>query len=319
MSSILVTGALGFIGSHIVEELVSRGHDVVGLDDLSGGVLDNQIEGATYDINSILNHACLDKLFTACKFDYVVHAAAYAAEGLSPYIRRFNYENNLIGSVNIINACLNHNVKHLTFLSSIAVYGDNCMFEDFGCETPIDPYGISKLAVELDIQAANKQFGLNYTVFRPHNVYGERQNLNDKYRNVVAIFMRAKLKNTRSTIFGDGNQTRSFTYVKDIVPAICDSLKSKKMQNGIFNIGSDNSYTINEIANILQLKKISYVAERHEVKHTNPDHGEINAITKLGETTLRQGITQMWNWAKTQTLQEPKVFKIELNKKTPWS
>ena len=118
------------------------------------------------------------------------HLAAYAAEGLSHYIKRFNYQNNLMGSVNMINASVNHNVKCFVFTSSIAVYGENtCPMEENMLPQPVDSYGIAKYAVEQELKVSHDLFGLNYIIFRPHNVYGEKQNIGDKYRNVIGIFM----------------------------------------------------------------------------------------------------------------------------------
>ncbi len=125
-----------------------------------------------------------------------------AAEGLSHFIKRFNYENNLIGSVNLINASINNAVKCFVFTSSIAVYGAGTTTEDM-VPVPEDSYGIAKLAVEKELQVSHEMFGLDYVIFRPHNVYGEKQNIGDRYRNVVGIFMNQLLQGKPMTIFGD--------------------------------------------------------------------------------------------------------------------
>src|SRR5205823_13802616 len=181
---VLVTGGAGFIGAHVALHLLEAGHDVVVLDDLSGGYEENVPSGATFVDGSVTDPELVDELFRAHDFAHVFHLAAYAAEGLSHFIRRFNYQNNVTGSVNIINECLRHEVKCLVFSSSIAVYGVNQlpMTEDL-TPSPEDPYGIGKYAVELDLAAARRLFGLNSIIFRPHNVYGEGQNIGDPYRN----------------------------------------------------------------------------------------------------------------------------------------
>src|ERR1700691_2875987 len=139
----LVTGGAGFMGSHVVEQLLNDGHEVVVLDDLSGGFLDNIPEGVIFAKGSILDVDLIDRLFREHKFTYVYHLAAYAAEGLSHFIKRFNYNNNLIGSVNLINESIKHKVKCFVFTSSIAVYGIGKppLREDM-IPVPEDPYGV---------------------------------------------------------------------------------------------------------------------------------------------------------------------------------
>jgi UDP-glucose 4-epimerase len=250
MSNVLVTGGAGFIGSHVVEELIQRGHQVVVLDDLSGGFMDNVVPGAQFVQGSITDHELIDRLFDEHKFEYVFHLAAYAAEGLSHFIKRFNYNNNLIGSVNLINASVNTGVKCFVFTSSIAVYGASpeLPMTEATRPHPEDPYGIAKLAVEQELQVCKEMFGLDYIVFRPHNVYGERQNIGDKYRNVVGIFMNQALQNLPMTIFGDGEQKRAFSYISDVAPVIARSIETPEAYNQVFNVGAETPYTVNELA-----------------------------------------------------------------------
>ncbi|HOQ61874.1 MAG TPA: NAD-dependent epimerase/dehydratase family protein, partial [Vicinamibacterales bacterium] len=189
--NVLVTGGAGFIGSHVAERLVARGRRVVVLDDLSGGFAENVPAGAELVRGSITDATLVDRLFEANRFEHVFHLAAYAAEGLSHFIRRFNYTNNLTGSVTLVNAAVNHGTRCFVFTSSIAVYGASpeLPMTEATPPHPEDSYGIAKLAVEQDLAAARAMFGLDFVVFRPHNVYGERQNIGDRYRNVVGIFM----------------------------------------------------------------------------------------------------------------------------------
>ena len=191
MKTVLVTGGAGFIGSCLTDYLVERlKYDVVVLDDLSGGFTENLNKNVKFYQVSINDIDKLEMIFKSHNFEYVYHLAAYAAEGLSHFVRHFNYQNNLIGSINLINASIRHKVSSFIFTSSIAVYGSlqSPMTEN---EQPLpeDPYGIAKLAVERDLMSAHDMFGLNFTILRPHNVYGIPQNIGDKYRNVIGIFM----------------------------------------------------------------------------------------------------------------------------------
>ncbi len=221
----LITGGAGFIGSHVARHCLALGHEVTVLDDLSGGFADQVPAGARFVRGSVTDPALVQRLFEEQSFTYVYHLAAYAAEGLSHFIRRFNYTNNLVGSVTLINEAVKHGVKCFVFTSSIAVYGANQlpMREDLTPQ-PEDPYGIAKYAVELDLHAAHEMFGLDYVIFRPHNVYGENQNIGDRYRNVIGIFMNQIMQGQPLTIFGDGEQTRAFSYIDDVAPTIANSV-----------------------------------------------------------------------------------------------
>src|SRR5213080_3685357 len=250
---VLVTGGAGFIGAHVALHLLEAGHDVVVLDDLSGGYEENVPSGATFVDGSVTDPELVDELFREHRFEYVFHLAAYAAEGLSHFIRRFNYTNNVIGSVNVVNACVNHDVQCLVFTSSIAVYGPGQvpMVETMTPE-PEDPYGIAKYAVELDLAAARRMFGLNYIVFRPHNVYGERQNTGDRYRNVIGIFMNQILNNQPCTIFGNGEQTRAFSYISDVARPIARAVNNAAAYGEVFNVGAETPYSVLHLLTAVQ-------------------------------------------------------------------
>jgi UDP-glucose 4-epimerase len=272
--NVLVTGAAGFIGSFVVDELLKKGLNVVALDDLSGGFRANVDKRAVFIKASVTDAVKMDALFKKYRFVYVYHLAAYAAEGLSHFIKRFNYENNLIGSVNLINASVKYGVKSFVFTSSIAVYGRNQLpMAETMTPLPEDPYGIAKLAVEQELKVSHEMFGLDYTVFRPHNVYGERQNIGDRYRNVIGIFMNQILRGEPLSIFGDGRQSRAFTYVMDVAPVIARAPWVKKASGQVFNIGADEPYSVNRLAGAVikamgrKDHKIIRHEARNEVKH----------------------------------------------------
>jgi len=321
----LVTGGAGFIGSHVAEELVNMGHEVVVLDDLSGGFPENVPPGAKFVQGSINDHLLIDALFGQHHFDYVYHLAAYAAEGLSHFIKRFNYENNLIGSVNLINAAINFEVKCLIFASSIAVYGTNQlpMSEDIQ-PLPEDSYGIAKYAVELDLKESGKIFGLPYIIFRPHNVYGERQNTGDKYRNVIGIFINQLMHGQAMTIFGNGEQTRAFSYIGDVAPVIARSIEFPAAYNQIFNVGADKPYTVNYLAEVVAKAaglpyKVVHRDARQEVQHAFSSHQKGERIFGAkAKTSLEEGVQRMVDWALRAGPRKSKVFdKIEIMKNLP--
>ncbi len=241
---VLVTGGAGFIGSHVADALLANGHAVTVFDDLSGGFSENVPPGATFVRGSVTDTDAVAALFEAGRFEYVYHLAAYAAEGLSHFIKRFNYTNNIIGSVNVINASINHDVAGFVFTSSIAVYGSGpaapgVPMTEATPAAPEDPYGIAKYAVEQELASSLAMFGLRYVIFRPHNVYGPRQNIGDRYRNVVGIFMNQILQARPMTIFGDGTQTRAFSYIDDVAPVIAAAIDTPDAWNQVFNVGAD--------------------------------------------------------------------------------
>ena len=325
MTVSLLTGGAVFIGAHVCNELIDKGHKVIVLDDLSGGFEENVNPKAIFIKGSITDHVLLEKIFNEYQFDYVYHLAAYAAEGLSHFIKRFNYTNNLIGSVNLINESVKHKIKCFVFTSSIAVYGRGQlpMREDM-LPTPEDPYGISKLAVEMDLKSTHEMFGLNYVVFRPHNVYGEYQNLGDKYRNVVGIFMNQLMQGKPLTIFGDGKQTRAFSYIGDVAPYIANCVEVPAAYNQVFNIGADQEFTVNELAHTVcdvmgMSGQVRHLDARNEVMHAYADHGKVQKVFSIQSGyTLKEGLQLMADWAKTAGSKESDKFKgIEITEKLP--
>ncbi len=325
----LVTGGAGFIGSHVAEELlrIFPQSVVVVLDDLSGGFIENVPVSprVVFVKGDVTNASLVESLFEQYRFKYVFHLAAYAAEGLSHFIRRFNYTNNVVGSMSVLNAAVKYEAECFVFTSSIAVYGAGQVpFTEETTPQPEDPYGIAKYAVEVDLAAAKRLFGLDYIIFRPHNVYGERQNIGDPYRNVVGIFMRQLLSGEPMTVFGDGEQKRAFTYVKDIAHLIAESPLVERARNEIFNVGAENVYTINqlteEVAKVLGLeKRVKYLPERSEVKVAFSDHKKCREVFgEYQETPLPEGLLKMAEWVKKVGCRKGQRFEqLELTRGLP--
>ena len=320
---ILITGVAGLIGSRFADWIIKNKpeYEVIGIDDLSGGYIKNVSLGVKFYENN-LNDSFIKEIFIKEKPDYVFHFAAYAAEGLSPFIRNFNYQNNLLATTNIINECIKHDVKRLIFTSTLAVYGHGYggIFDEKQIPKPIDPYGVAKYACEMDIQIAGEQHGLDWCIIRPHNVYGNNQNIWDKYRNVLGIWMYQYLNNKPMTIFGDGKQTRAFSYIDDILEPLWNSAIFTNASKEIINLGGIEEYSIKYVNEILREIvgdcQVEYKEQRHEVKHSIPTWQKSVDILGFQHTTsLRNGLEQMWNWAKEQPMKEQFIWEeYELDK-----
>jgi len=320
---VLITGVAGLLGSRLADWLIENHPQVkvVGIDDLSGGYKENINPKVEFWQMNLVTHP-IENCFEVHKFDYVFHFAAYAAEGLSPFIRQYNYENNLVATARIINQCIKHNVKRLVFTSTLAVYGygDGGVFDEQQTPKPIDPYGVAKYACEMDIQIAGEQHGLDWCIIRPHNVYGIKQNIWDKYRNVLGIWMYQHIINEPMTIFGDGTQTRAFSYIDDSIEPLWKSAILPEASKQIINLGGIEEYSINEANEILREVvggvEVKYFEGRHEVKHSIPTwQKSIDLLEFEHKTDLKEGLTKMWEWAKTQPVRERFVWEnYELDK-----
>lgn len=321
--TILITGVAGLLGSRLADWIIENKpeYKIIGIDDLSGGYKENvHPEVTLYQVNLVsdgINH-----IFETYKPEYVFHFAAYAAEGLSPFIRTYNYDNNLKATAVIVNECIRHDVKRLIFTSTLAVYGHGYggIFDENQIPKPIDPYGVAKYACEMDIQIAGKQHGLDWCIIRPHNVYGIKQNIWDKYRNVLGIWMYQKLNNLPITIYGDGSQTRAFSYIDDNLEPFWNTAISPKASKEIINVGGIEEISINEACDIL-LEVMGggekeYLEGRHEVKHSIPTwQKSVDILDYKYKTTLKEGLTKMWDWAQQQPMRDRFVWPIyELDK-----
>ena len=320
---IFVTGCAGLLGANYTRHLLANGHEVIGIDDLSGGYKAFVTKGENFSfvkLNLERRKKIVD-LFEEHKPEVLVHFAAYAAEGLSPFIRNFNYRNNLICSANLINECIKHDTKFI-FTSSMAVYGEQePPFTEDKRPQPIDPYGIAKYAVECDLKLAHEQFGLRYNIVRPHNVLGIYQNIWDKYRNVIGIFIRKTLNGQPILVYGDGEQTRAFSDIKYYMEPF-DRLLTE-YDGETFNIGVDKYFTLIEVADAVQKvgKKYGYEVPiehgepRHEVKHAYCDHTKAKSMLQFSDgTNLEELIESMFVWAMKQPNRKVKTMEYEVTK-----
>lgn len=305
---ILITGVAGLLGSRLSDWIIENipNCEIVGIDDLSGGYLENVNKGVNFYLMDIKDSR-LRSIFEQEKPDYVFHFAAYAAEGLSPFIRQYNYQNNLVATANIINECIRNNVKRLVFTSTLAVYGHGYggLFDENQIPNPIDPYGVAKYACEMDIRIAGEQHNLDWCIIRPHNVYGVKQNIWDKYRNVLGIWMYQYMNGEPMTIFGDGTQKRAFSYIDDILEPLWKSAVEPKASKEIINLGGIEEWSINDassvILEILKGSEVIHKESRHEVLHSIPTYQK--SIEILGfshKTSLKDGLKNMWEWVQIQ-------------------
>jgi UDP-glucose 4-epimerase len=320
---ILLTGCAGLLGSNYGRHLIENGHEVIGIDNLSGGykAFIPKGEKFTFVKLNLENRKKVKEVFEQHQPDVLCHFAAYAAEGLSPFIRNYNYRNNLICSANLINECITYDAK-MIFTSSMAVYGEQePPFIEDKKPQPTDPYGVAKYAVEVDLELARQQFGLRYTIVRPHNVLGVYQNIWDKYRNVIGIFIRKTLNGQPILIYGDGEQTRAFSDIQYYMEPF-DKLLTD-FDGEIFNIGADKYFTLNEVAKTVQSigKKYGYEVliehgePRHEVKHAYCNHAKAKNMLEFEDNTnLVDLIERMFVWAMKQPNRKVKDMPYEVTK-----
>ena len=315
---IIITGAAGLFGVNFIKYLLKTTQEtIVGIDSLYGGnydflPLDERFEFLQGDLSDKEFQSKFEEKMQTSKVDYIFHFAAYAAEGLSPFIRCFNYTNNLISTAFIVNMCIQYNVKRLIFTSSMAVYGEQePPFDEALVPKPIDPYGVAKYACEMDIQIAHAQHNLEYCIIRPHNVYGPYQNIWDPYRNVLGIWMYKCINGQEMTIYGDGTQKRSFTYIEDILSCLWKAATDSRGKNQIINLGGKTPSTILEAAEHLRditgNTKIVLLEKRHEVKYAYSTWEKSEELLDYQETTdLKTGLQKMWTWAKDQPQKQQK-------------
>ena len=247
---ILVTGAAGFLGSHLVEKLHNLGHTVIGIDNMMGGYEDNIIKGIEFHK---LDCCDLKKVQQVMKeVDVVYHCAATAHEGLSVFSPYEITKNNYLASVSIFTAAINNKVKRIVYCSSMARYGDSkTPFTEDMEPKPIDPYAISKVASEKVLANLCEINKIEYVIAVPHNIIGPRQRYDDPFRNVVSIMLNRMMQKKAPIIYGDGEQKRCFSYIDDCISCLIPMMNQKNLHREIINIGPDEEFvTVNKVAEI---------------------------------------------------------------------
>lgn len=311
--TILITGVAGLIGYNFATWLLAHtNHRVIGVDAMYDWGNNNEVTpNLRYDFHQLdltKDYDEFDRIIKENNVRYIYHFASYAALGLSPFMRRFNYMQNTIASSTVINSAIKHDCK-VIFTSSMDVYGLGkgeypYSFKETDHPDPVDPYGIAKWSVEQDLSCAATQHGLRWVIIRPHNVFGVGQNVNDKYRNVLGIWMHQAVNDEPFTIYGDGEQERAFTYVDNIREPLYKVLDDK-YDYEIINLGGIKSITINEacevVKRVTRTDKDIHLQRRNEVKHAVPD--PTHSIELFGYTdkvSFEEGVQKMWSWVKLE-------------------
>jgi len=307
---VLVTGGAGHLGSHLVDYLVERGHDVAVIDNLSRGRASNLddalAKGARLHGFDLRDGEFTEKIISKERPEIIYALHAHAAEIQSLYNPIYTTMVNYVGFLNLLVPAINYGVKTVLATTSMAVYGANPRppFREDEPTNPEDPYGVTKAATEQILRIYGKEFGLNWVVIRPHNVYGERQDLANPYRNVLGIWMNRIMKGLPPIIYGDGEQRRAFTYIDDCTKYIAEAAFTPKAYGEIINIGSEEAVTLNEACAVV----VEAMGRDLAPVHGPPRPAEVReaycssdkARRLLGyetSTPLREGVAKMARWA----------------------
>ncbi len=321
---ILVTGGAGFMGSWLVDKLIESGHEVISADNLLGGKRENVNPDCKFVKADLIKRQEVKPLVK--DVDLIFHLAAYAAEGQSIFSPISINEINLIPMNNLLVEAVNNNVERFVFTSSMAVYGDQTPpFDETADRKPEDPYGAAKSYCENMLEIFARIHGFEHVIIRPHNVYGPRQNVADPYRNVLGIWINRILRQKPPIIYGDGKQTRAFSYIEDVTPAISNAGFESKANGQIINVGTDENVTIEKACSILlevmgsKFKPVFQDARPGEVKHAFCTVQK--SIDLLGYETmhdLKEGLTKMIAWARQIGPQQPTyTLPLEITKGAP--
>ncbi len=304
---ILVTGAAGFLGSHLSEQLSNLGHDVIGIDSMIGGYEDNVPKNIEFLKIDCCDFEKVNKIMK--NVNVVYHCAATAHEGLSVFSPFEITKNNYLASVSIFTAAVNEKVDRIIFCSSMARYGDQkAPFVETMKPNPVDPYAISKVASEEVLKNLCELNKIEWVIAVPHNIIGPRQKYDDPFRNVVSIMINRMLQGKAPIIYGDGKQTRCFSYIDDCLSCLIPMLNQKNLNKQTINIGPDEEFvTINKIAELcsnitgINLPPIHKKDRPKEVKHATCSADKARSLLNYKTSvSLEEGIKKTFDYIKSR-------------------
>ena len=301
---VLVTGGAGFIGSNLVDALVARGYAVRVLDNLSTGKRSNLPNDAGVEliVGDVADAQTVCDAVRGCRA--VVHLAAVASVQASVDDPVGTHQSNLVGTLNLCEAMREAGIRRVLFASSAAVYGNNGEGESIGEDTPkapLTPYAADKLASEHYLDFYRRQHGLEPVVFRFFNIYGPRQDPSSPYSGVISIFTERAQKGLPIAVFGDGEQTRDFVYVGDLVELLVQALESLEVQEGAVNVGLNQSTSLNQLLGVVDdvlggLPEVTYQAARQgDIRHSRANNTRLQQRYRIPEpaTGMREGLTKL--------------------------
>ncbi len=302
MSKVLVTGGCGFIGSHIVEKLLDMKYEVIVVDNLKTGKIENIDENKVEFYNCDIRSEVFERIVSKTKPEFIIHQAAQVSVTASIKNIVYDTDVNIMGSINVINVAKNNGVKKIVFASSAAVYGEPqyLPIDEIHPIIPLSPYGLSKYTIENYLKLAKECYGIDYTILRYSNVYGPRQDTKGE-GGVVAIFTEQLAKNEECSIYGDGMQTRDFVFVKDVADANVKALENG--DNSTLNISTSQRISINDLYSLIKEQHCrsispSYIDGRlGDIKHSILSNKQARSELSWDVSyTLDQGIKETVNY-----------------------
>jgi len=309
------------MGSHLVDALVAAGHEVYGVDDMSGGFHRNIDSRSVFTALDLRDQTRSAELIASVRPALIYHLAADATEGRSQFTPNGCVQRNLMAYLNVLVPAISHGLQKMVLVSSMSVYGaQRPPFNEEMGRDPVDVYGVAKASMERITEILADVHGFQYTIIRPHNVYGPRQNIADPYRNVVGIFINAMLNEKPFYIYGDGEQKRAFTYIDDFTPYLANAGLDATANGEIINIGPQEESSINELAELVlstffvrrvpdQMQPIHVPDRPREVKEAFCTNDKATRLLGYKTTVgLEQGVTRMVAWARTLGPQAPRFL-----------